>query len=404
MFSHERVYEYFCEECDKSFSSNFRLELHIRTHHTKRTIQCSACDKSFVDKNMLDEHMSSKHSARAQTEKSRECPICKKVYSRSSRMRKHMTTHEQLQESSVLVCEPCSIAFAAVEDIDEHCNRSHDDDSVNIIKKEVLYVVCCEYCEFAFVDNEKLAKHKKVHLNDDKPFKCGFCMACYETYSKLKTHKNMHTNQQVKFPVQRHYMCDVNECWKPYRHWSDLLNHRKTVHLINPSIYKCNDCEETFYQSWNFSYHKKTVHSVSPIKCRYCKFECTTKYNMKLHQKKMHSTITPIVKKTKEPNPKQASVRTKTVPEIDKFLQQTDGLMVCNMCGKKLASRHSARSHIEMIHFKVKNFKCDECGKEFYLKKDWTDHQRLHTGAMPFACKLCSKKFRTASILNEHRK
>ncbi|XP_031630017.1 zinc finger protein 761-like [Contarinia nasturtii] len=396
MFSHERVYEYFCVECDKSFSSNFRLELHIRSHHTKRTVQCSACDKTFVDKNMLDEHT----CIRAQTEKSLECPVCRKVYSRSSRLRKHMTSHERLQENSVLICEPCSMVFGGIEDIDEHCNRSHDEDTVRIIKKNVLYVVCCEYCEFAFIDNEKLAKHKESHLNDEKPFKCGYCMACYETYSKLKTHKNTHLSQQVKFPVQRQYMCDVEECWKPYRHWSDLTNHRKTVHLINPSIYKCNDCEETFYQSWNFSYHKKTVHPMSTMKCDECDFECTTKPSLKSHQKRVHSCNTepPLTAKSVAPKPK------KKVPEADQFFKELDGAIVCNICEKQLASRNSARSHIEMIHLKVKNYACEKCGKEFYLKKDYIDHKRLHTAETPYECAICERKFRTASMLNEHRK
>lgn len=406
MFSHERVYEYFCGECDKSFSSNFRLELHIRTHHTKRTVQCGSCDKTFVDKNMLDEHISSKHSARAQTEKLLECSVCKKIYNRSSRLRKHMTIHERQQKNSVLVCEPCSMAFGAIEDIDEHCNRLHEDDNVNIIRKDLFFVVCCEYCELAFIDNQKLVQHKEIHMSDEKPFKCGFCMACYETYSKLKTHKNTHISQQTKFPVQRHYMCDVNDCWKRYRHWSDLLNHRKTVHLINPSIYKCNDCQQTFYQSWNFSYHKKTVHSITTIKCQSCDFECKNVYNLKTHQKKMH-TINTVVKSQHskpKPKPKSETIRSKKAIELDQYLRKSDTSMVCNICGKQLATRHSARSHIEMIHLKIKNYTCDDCGKEFYLKKDFNDHRRLHTAETPYECTICTKKFRTASMLNDHRR
>lgn len=440
MFSHERVFEYYCCECDKSFSSNLRLELHTRTHHTKRTIKCNSCDKTFVDKSMLDEHISSKHSLRA--EKPLECSVCKKVYNRSSRLRKHMTTHERMQKNAVLICEPCAMAFATIDEIDEHFQRQHDDDHVNIVKKEILFVVCCEYCENAFVDNHKLVKHKECHLNDDKPFKCGFCMASYETYSKLKTHKNTHTNQQVKFPVQRHYMCDVEDCWKRYRHWSDLLNHRKTVHLINPSIFKCNDCEQTFYQSWNFSYHKKTVHAMATIQCQQCDYQCKNIYNLRAHQKKFHSdkneekppsrdvaenqivvkqeeadTVTVIKAKAPETissSPSSSTITTaeaeiattptKTTLEIDQYVRKVDKTIICNICEKQLATRCSARSHIEMIHFKIKNFACTECGKTFYLKKDATDHLRTHTAETPYDCTICDKKFRTASILNGHQK
>lgn len=82
---------------------------------------------------MLDEHISSKHSLRA--DKSLECTVCKKVYNRSSRLRKHMTTHERMQKSAVLICDPCAMAFASIDEIDEHFQRNHDDDQVNIVKK-----------------------------------------------------------------------------------------------------------------------------------------------------------------------------------------------------------------------------------------------------------------------------
>lgn len=405
MFSHERIFEHFCDKCDKSFSSKFRLELHIRVHHTKRTIRCPSCDKSFVDKSMLDEHISSKHSTRSQMDKSFTCTVCQKVYNRSSRLKKHMTSHEKPQKSNVLTCEKCLMAFANIEEIDDHFNRIHDEDDVQISKKEMLYVVCCEYCENAFIDFKKLADHKQNHLNDEKPFKCEFCMACYESYGKLKTHKNTHIHQQCKFPVQRHYMCDIENCWKRYRHWSDLLNHRKTVHLINPTIYKCSECEQTFYQSWNFAYHKKTAHCATFIQCDECDFQCRTLHSLRSHQKKQHSPDTGIstikINKTK---PKKETFKVRKTIDIDQYLTKIDTVMACNLCGRQLTSRNGARSHIEMIHLKIRHHACDECGKEFYLRKDFNDHKRLHTAETPYECEQCSKKFRTISLLTEHRK
>lgn len=416
MFLHEQIFEYFCHQCDKSFSSRINLDHHIRTNHTKRTIHCQICDKAFVDKNMLDEHISSKHSLRSQTEKQLVCPVCKKLYNRSTRLKKHMTTHERLQKNNVLTCNQCSMAFATIEDVDEHFNHQHDDDNntstVNITKKELLFVVCCEYCEDAFIDNTKLLKHKQCHSNEKNPFKCEFCMACYETYSKLKTHKNTHINQQIKFPVQRHYMCDVENCWKRYRHWSDLSIHRKTVHLINPSIYKCSECEQTFYQSWKFSYHKKTVHALSSVKCDVCSIECPNVYNLKFHKKKHHSPATNLIRNkiattsnVRQPKKIITTKIEKNSFNFDQYLKKSKtAAIICNLCDKQLANRNSAKSHIEMIHLKIKNHLCNECGKEFYLRKDYNDHLRLHTSETPYQCQLCPKKFRTASAVNDHRK
>lgn len=405
MFSHERIFEHFCDKCDKSFSSKIRLELHVRVHHTKRTILCPSCDKSFVDKNMLDEHISTKHSTRTQGDKQFICSICQKIYNRSSRLKKHMTIHDKPQKNDVLVCEKCSMAFASIEEIEDHINRIHDDAvDPKITKKELLFVVCCEYCENAFVDFKSLAKHKQNHLNDDKPFKCEFCMACYESYAKMKTHKNTHIHQQYKFPVQRHYMCDIESCWKKYRHWSDLLNHRKTVHLINPTIYKCSECEQTFYQSWNFSYHKKTVHCSTELKCDVCDFQCRTLYSLRLHQRNYHSSDAEDSNANFKAKPKKQPIKKQSRVDLDEFVSKTGTSLICNTCGKQFSTRNGARSHVEMVHLKIRNHSCKECGKEYYLRKDYEDHRRMHTAETPYECQHCSKKFRTASLLNEHRK
>lgn len=399
-FAHEEVFEHFCDFCDKSYSSSQQLERHIRSHTVSRQpISCVRCEKQFDDKFVLADHICEKPNG----EKTSVCQMCNKVYKRPSRLRKHMTSHETVVASSVLTCENCCMIFGNNRIANDHCHRQHDDDTELIGQRTLSIALCCEYCENAYYDHLKLVEHKAKHQTDGKPFKCEFCMAKYDTYSKLKTHRNTHASQIVKFPVQRNYMCDRINCWKKYRHWSDLLNHRKTVHLINPSIYNCTDCGKTFYQSWKYDYHKKTTHGAS-FACD----ECDTMYNSiiqyKNHLRKRHTGVNGEVNATNPVPRKKKRTNDRPTTDIEHYIRTVDAQMFCTECDKQLKSRNSARSHIEMVHLKIKNYACNICEKEFYLRKDFNDHTRIHTAETPFACPVCEKKFRTTSILHEHRK
>lgn len=399
MFSHEKVFEYFCDFCDKSFSSPYQLERHVRSHAVARsTFTCAKCEKPFDDDVSLVEHTCEKPTG----EKASVCQICSKVYKRRSRLRKHMTSHESVVVSSVLTCENCCMIFANDAIAYDHCHRQHDDNPEMIGERTVSFALCCEYCENAFYDHLKLVEHKQKHQNDEKPFKCEFCMAKYDTYSKLKTHRNTHASQIVQFPVQRNYMCDRLNCWKRYRHWSDLLNHRKTVHLINPSIFKCTVCTKTFYQSWKLDYHRKTYHGES-YTCTMCSTLFTSIIRYKNHVKKRHSDGAD-ESVDKKANRKRQRTSNQPTTDIEQYLRTENEKMFCTECNKEMGTRNAARTHIEMVHLKIKKYACDVCQKEFYLKKDLNDHTRIHTAETPYSCTMCDKKFRTSSLLNEHRK
>ncbi|XP_063050398.1 oocyte zinc finger protein XlCOF6-like [Engraulis encrasicolus] len=55
-------------------------------------------------------------------------------------------------------------------------------------------------------------------------------------------------------------------------------------------------------------------------------------------------------------------------------------------------------------NFKKRSFACDFCGKILAGRKCLQVHRRLHTGEMPYACKVCDKTFRQLGGLIAHRK
>lgn len=49
-----------------------------------------------------------------------------------------------------------------------------------------------------------------------------------------------------------------------------------------------------------------------------------------------------------------------------------------------------------------RRYPCDYCGKLFRRQYDATQHERLHTGDLPYSCTLCNKKFINKSHYNYH--
>lgn len=51
---------------------------------------------------------------------------------------------------------------------------------------------------------------------------------------------------------------------------------------------------------------------------------------------------------------------------------------------------------------KVKNHRCEDCGKSFAMKHHLTSHMKIHAGIRPHMCKECGKTFTHKHCLNTH--
>lgn len=344
------------------------------------------------------------------------CDLCAKSYTRKSRLQKHMKSHTIFETSTLANCEMCNAIFIDDDEAMAHYRNLHDaGDSDEILFGYETYdkVYVCEFCELAFGTIDSVLAHRQVHIGDLK-FECPYCESKYDTYSKKRTHQLIHKNQMETYPVARHYICDQDDCFKSYIHWSSLTAHRKTTHLINPSIIKCTECPETFYRSWTYDYHKKTVHGECEL-CPICNKGFYKKNSLEMHMQRVHID-----------DRKRSNINSRG-DAAEEMVDEDNGVFSCKECGKQCPSKYNAISHVSMVHLKVRNMVCDICDKRFYQKGDLNDHYRLvcktkgigrmiipllislifrlqHTKEKPFTCQYCPYSSRKRSMLVTHER
>lgn len=89
---------YTCTECHLIFLKKEELETHLENHHKKK-FQCEVCKKQFTKSSHLTRHLKI-HSI----EKKFSCTTCNKSFSRQEQLNHHMSVHSGVKPH---VCEIC---------------------------------------------------------------------------------------------------------------------------------------------------------------------------------------------------------------------------------------------------------------------------------------------------------
>ncbi|CAL4058842.1 unnamed protein product, partial [Meganyctiphanes norvegica] len=95
---------YNCSQCHNNFSQKHHLVDHLMSHTGEKPYQCYQCDKAFSQKNNLIDHQ------RVHTgEKPHQCNQCDKAFSQNSNLIKHQRTHTG---DKPYQCTQCDKAFS----------------------------------------------------------------------------------------------------------------------------------------------------------------------------------------------------------------------------------------------------------------------------------------------------
>ncbi|XP_028426300.1 zinc finger protein 37-like isoform X2 [Perca flavescens] len=204
LFTHSRwtVRSFACSLCEKRFSSQSLLNVHLRHHSGERPFACSYCDKRFLTKPVLKSHV------RIHTgERPYACTFCEKRFTQSYPLAVHLRMH----------------------------------------KKEKPYL--CSTCGMSFCSSGALLVHTRMHTGE-RPSQCDICGKGFSTAIHLTQHRRTHTGE-------RPYSC--SQCDKSFHCQSGLKRHMRTHTGYKP--YQCLTCHKTFSQKSNMRIHLK-VHKI----------------------------------------------------------------------------------------------------------------------------------------------
>lgn len=172
------------------------------------------------------------------------------------------------------------------------------------------------------------------------------------------------------------YVCDVAKCFKPYSDWRNFQNHRKTVHLINPSVIRCDQCDAVFYKSWSYAYHVKSVHS-KHLQCNYCEQTFVMERSLEAHVARKHLDEPQVASASSAA--KSSGGRNSKYEHLirEYFRVESDGRFACLKCDRLITRRNNAIAHAKMMHMHVRDFVCEVCSKKFFHRGDLNTHMRL---------------------------
>ena len=98
---HLKIKDYFCDNCDKSFSCQSNLNTHLPTH-LENNFPCYMCGMKLSRKINLINHMKSLHvindvkkpKIKQQTPEQLPCHICGKLFNSNKNLRRHARGHD----------------------------------------------------------------------------------------------------------------------------------------------------------------------------------------------------------------------------------------------------------------------------------------------------------------------
>ncbi|KAH8266197.1 hypothetical protein KR038_008908, partial [Drosophila bunnanda] len=260
LLTHTQEKQFKCHICDHATHTKRALDSHVKIVHEKiRNFACQYCGKTFGKS-----HACKIHEMTHTGEKRCECKVCGKKFLYTESLTKHLKIHEKSVERALETyrqrqgdCEPgdvqvdadqllkvCAESVATIPKDPRRVERvdlsqlagtvvnpiptvqlppSEAPVRTKFVQKEGMHL--CPGCSQGFNNLGNMKRHYKSVHEKVKDFECRFCARRFANSQSLKQHEWIHTGEKP-------YECKV--CSTHFRQEAALIRHQK-VHYEKPS-------------------------------------------------------------------------------------------------------------------------------------------------------------------------
>uniref|UniRef100_A0A3P9IBU7 Zinc finger protein 341 n=1 Tax=Oryzias latipes TaxID=8090 RepID=A0A3P9IBU7_ORYLA len=399
-----------CSFCDKTFTKNFDLQQHIRSHTGEKPFQCIVCGRAFAQKSNVKKHMQT-HKVWPMSVASTvsRLPITVKVplADPGSAQGEEIQPPIQMQADApsdqnlpgqaqtkqiVLIdssyqCQFCAGKFRTYFQLKSHLTQH---------KGEQVYKCVLKSCCQTFQKLDQFLEHIRTH-QEQLTYRCHLCSKVFPSLFELGVHQYSHCfcPQQSTHKEAAVYRCV--KCQSRYSTQEALEEHLLTASHSFP----CPHCQKVFPCERYFRRHLPTHGVGGRFKCQICKKAFKTEHYLKLHAR-IHSGEKPY----------KCSLCDATFNRKDKvkrhmLIHEPFKKYKCPFrthvgCTKEFNRPDKLKAHI-LSHSGIKPFKCLSCQKTFSRRAHMLEHQQSHTDNYRFRCSVCNKGFTRQSYFRDHK-
>ncbi|CRK86961.1 CLUMA_CG000777, isoform A [Clunio marinus] len=278
------------------------------------------------------------------------------------------TEYVTIKDEMIVEEDESKIFVTYQENIEECIEESCVDDHYYIEYTKETPMTPEEHENHQSLRNERSSISEK---NEDEKLFNFHCHVCdHPEFMKMKSLESHCKTVHNCLPQVK---CCSDDCDSVLSTWRRLMIH-KSKHFPNEDDFRCNDCNRAFATIGGLEKHLLT-HNTKFI-CTHCGKSFKETKTLKCHE------------------------RTHVVSIEDRRNHECPFVG----CDLKFITKQACQNHYEMKHNRIVNFYCQEsdCGKGFYTRKHFYEHQRVHSDRK-FHCNQCEFKTKTKSALNVHK-
>ncbi|XP_017862528.1 PREDICTED: zinc finger protein 714 [Drosophila arizonae] len=238
---HEKIRNYACQYCGKTFGKSHACKIHEMTHTGEKRCECKVCGKKFLYTESLTKHLKihEKSVERAiETYRQRQVELTSPTAEQrctESQGKDDANAADQLlkvcaESVATIPRDPrrvervdiSQLAGTVVNPIPAVLVPSNTPTRINFVQKEGMHF--CPGCNQGFNNLGNMKRHYKSVHEKVKDFECRFCARRFANSQSLKQHEWIHTGEKP-------YACPT--CGTHFRQEAALIRHQK-VHEQKP--------------------------------------------------------------------------------------------------------------------------------------------------------------------------